>query len=72
MGWNYVKFIDGSEFSNYLIQNRFYFVHSYHIPFSDSKDVLTTTDYDGQFVSGFIKSNIVGVQFHLKKAISMA
>ena len=43
MGWNYVKFIDGSEFSKLFdSEQRFYFVHSYHIPFSDSKDVLTT------------------------------
>lgn len=69
MGWNYVKFIDGSEFSKLFdSEQRFYFVHSYHIPFSDSKDVLTTTDYDGQFVSGFIKNNIVGVQFHPEKS----
>ena len=69
MGWNYVRPVK----DNILIQTeentRFYFVHSYYVVCINQNDVLTTTNYkECNFVSGFKKDNIVGVQFHPEKS----
>lgn len=69
MGWNFIKI----KKENPLLidlnnQSRFYFVHSYHFVYEDEKDVLTTTNYDYDFVSSFAKENIIGVQFHPEKS----
>ena len=54
------KGIDGNE--------RFYFVHSYHVVCDDPDAVLTTTRYDGPFVSAVQKGYIVATQFHPEKS----
>lgn len=70
MGWNEVEIKKESK----LIQldeqedNRYYFVHSYAIKCRDEKDILTTTNYGGNFVSSFEKNNILGCQFHPEKS----
>lgn len=71
MGWNYVKPIHyGSLYKG--LENtapRFYFVHSYYVSCSQSKDILSTTKYhDLEFVSAFQKEHIYGVQFHPEKS----
>ena len=48
---------------------RFYFVHSYHVVCYNSKDILTTTLYgDQEFVSSIHRGNIFGTQFHPEKS----
>lgn len=69
MGWN----VADVQKENVLFdpnepEERFYFVHSYHVVCDSQEDVLTTTNYGYDFVSSFQKDNIVGVQFHPEKS----
>lgn len=69
MGWNRVHVAKESElFHNMHPEPRFYFVHSYHLKFDRSDEVLTNSDYSYQFVSAFEKDNVLGVQFHPEKS----
>ena len=69
MGWNTVQIKKSNElFENNETEVRFYFVHSYHVVCNDSKDILTTTPFNGKFTSSFQKNNIYGVQFHPEKS----
>ena len=68
MGWNKVNFVD-SKFKENLLQNRFYFVHSYFANCEEKKDILSTTNHSIDFVSSVKKNNIYGVQFHPEKVI---
>ncbi len=69
MGWNLVKIEKRNTLSSGLYdENRFYFVHSYYVKCKDSKDVLFKTNYGLDFVSGFSRGNIYGVQFHPEKS----
>ena len=45
-----------------------YFVHSYFVLPKDKNVILTTTDYDINFMSGVCKDNIYGFQFHPEKS----
>lgn len=69
MGWNTAynkktsKLIDTS-----IEEKRFYFVHSYFVDCMDEKDKLLATNYGADFISGFEKENILGVQFHPEKS----
>jgi glutamine amidotransferase len=46
----------------------FYFVHSYHAQEPQEKVVLHKTTYEKEFISGFEKENIFGVQYHPEKS----
>jgi glutamine amidotransferase len=66
VGWNTVssensKLLDSQE-------NEFYFVHSYHAQEPQEKVVLHKTTYEKEFISGFEKENIFGVQYHPEKS----
>jgi len=68
MGWNEVRIARShSLFSGLEEYAKFYFVHSYHVE-CDAEDVLSTTTYGYEFVSGIGKGNIFGVQFHPEKS----
>lgn len=48
---------------------RFYHVHSYFVHCKKQEDVLSIAEYGGQvFHNGFMKDNIIGVQFHPEKS----
>jgi glutamine amidotransferase len=69
MGWNNAV----AKKSNLLFdsqepEERFYFVHSYHVVCHNGHDILTKTSYGIEFVSSFQSQNIVGVQFHPEKS----
>lgn len=49
-------------------ENRFYFAHAYYVALENPDDELLTTTYGKQFTSGFLKENILGVQFHPEKS----
>ena len=69
MGWNLVNIAKKHFLSDDLFdENRFYFVHSYHVQCENKEDVLFSTEYGLKFVSGFAKDNIYGVQFHPEKS----
>ncbi len=69
IGWNGVNIKQESPvFENVTLDTKFYFVHSYHIVPEDESIVLTTTNYDYEFVSSVQKGNIIGTQFHPEKS----
>ncbi len=69
MGWNGVNLKkDSPVFKDVVPDTKFYFVHSYHIVPKDASVILTTTNYDYEFVSSVQKGNIIGTQFHPEKS----
>lgn len=71
MGWNHAKLVQpGSPYWAELDpgNDRFYFVHSYHILPEDPSIVLTTTDYDGSFASSVAVGSLLASQFHPEKS----
>jgi len=69
MGWNNVSVQKESPlFKEIPMDSEFYFVHSYHIQSNVQDEVLTTTNYEYDFVSGLSKGNIFGLQFHPEKS----
>jgi glutamine amidotransferase len=69
MGWNIVRPVR----VNSLVplegeEQRFYFVHGYHMICDDAADVIATTPYGGDLVSAVEHNNIWGVQFHPEKS----
>ena len=71
MGWNKVEFKKDSVFYDDSVkEQRFYFVHSYHVCCDNEDDIMTETEYGYNFASSFQKENIIGVQFHPEKSHS--
>lgn len=69
MGWNTVSFQKVSKLNENISENsRYYFVHSYYVECSNQEDILCTTNYGTDFVSGFQHNNIFGLQFHPEKS----
>lgn len=69
MGWNTVEFKKDSAINAGVSMNpRYYFVHSYFVDCANQDDILCTTQYDQEFVSGFQHQNIFGLQFHPEKS----
>lgn len=69
MGWNTVSI----KTPNALIkaedsEQRFYFVHSYHVVCKNSQNVVATTNHGHEIVAAFNRDNIYGVQFHPEKS----
>jgi glutamine amidotransferase len=69
MGWNTLSVQKSSPlFDGLTEEQRFYFLHSYHVVCDDTADVLTETEYGYRFVSAFSRGNIIGAQFHPEKS----
>jgi len=69
MGWNKVKILNAPElFKGTNTNQGFYFIHSYYIEISNKENIMTTTEYGLNFVSGISSSNIYAVQFHPEKS----
>ncbi len=69
MGWSEVSWKKKSNLLHGLSVNpRYYFVHSYYVECNNTDDVLCTTNYGFEFVSGFQHNNIFGLQFHPEKS----
>jgi len=69
MGWNLIDIKKENNLTKNLYnENRFYFVHSYCVNCKNYDDILFSTNYGEDFVSGFSKNNIYGVQFHPEKS----
>lgn len=68
MGWNKVKAVHQNDIFQGLDDNRFYFVHSYHVVCNNEKNILGTSFYGNEFTCSICKDNIYGVQFHPEKS----
>ncbi|MCP4626585.1 MAG: imidazole glycerol phosphate synthase subunit HisF [bacterium] len=69
IGWNGLNFKQPSPiFAGLNGDEKFYFVHSYHVDVEDQAVTLTTTDYGYEFVSSIQKGNIIASQFHPEKS----
>jgi glutamine amidotransferase len=72
MGWNTIRVTR----TNPLIENsgeeqRFYFVHSYHLAGAPASQVLGEVDYGGPVTAVVGRDNIIGTQFHPEKSQEM-
>ena len=69
MGWNVVHACKASDLIvDAEAEERFYFVHSFHVRCRDREDVLLRANYGGELDAAFEVDNIVGVQFHPEKS----
>ena len=70
VGWNYCKLTKNKNKLFHTIEDMsdFYFTHSYFLKNYEGEFVLSTTNYDIDFVSSINKNNIFGVQFHPEKS----
>lgn len=69
IGWNGIRIQQPSRIFNGLNgDEKFYFVHAYHVMPEDKDVILTTTDYGYAFVSAVQKKNIIGTQYHPEKS----
>ncbi len=69
IGWNGVRIRKPSRLFNGLRgDEKFYFVHSYHVVPKEDADVLTTTDYGYSFVSSIQRGNATASQSHPEKS----
>jgi glutamine amidotransferase len=70
MGWNEIKIEKQSMLFKGMEEqeNRFYFVHSYHLVCNAPADILVSTVYGYDFTCGVERNNILGVQFHPEKS----
>jgi len=69
IGWNSLKAHQSSPLFHGLQGNeKFYFVHSYHVAPASGDDILTTTDYGYEFVSSIQRGAMVATQFHPEKS----
>ena len=71
IGWNGLRVKKPSRiFHGLRGDEKFYFVHSYHVVPEDPSVVLTTTDYGDEFVSAVEVDNVIATQFHPEKSSS--
>ena len=69
IGWNGISVKQPTDLFHGLSgDEKFYFVHSYHVVADDPAVVLTTTDYGYPFVSAVQKGSVQGTQFHPEKS----
>ncbi|PID39215.1 MAG: imidazole glycerol phosphate synthase HisHF [Proteobacteria bacterium] len=69
IGWNGIKVTQPTDlFDGLEGDEKFYFVHSYHVVSDDPSVVLATTDYGYSFASAIQKGNIQATQFHPEKS----
>ncbi len=69
MGWNGIRARQSSRLFNGLSgDEKFYFVHSFHVVADNPSDILTTTDYGYEFTSAVQRGNVAATQFHPEKS----
>jgi len=69
IGWNGIRPCQASPlFAGLNGDEKFYFVHSYHVSTDDPAVVLTVSDYDVPFVSAVQRGQLTGTQFHPEKS----
>jgi glutamine amidotransferase len=69
MGWNTLNICNANDLlSPALEEQRFYFVHSYHVVCNDPANVVATTSYGDKITAAIGRDNLYGVQFHPEKS----
>jgi glutamine amidotransferase len=69
MGWNTILFKKSDPIIPSLsMEQRFYFVHSYHVVCDEPQDVLATTSYGGEITAAISRNRLYGTQFHPEKS----
>lgn len=68
MGWNNIYPKSQDTIFRDLEDNRFYFVHSFHVVCNSEENVLATTNYGQEFTCSINRENVYGVQFHPEKS----
>jgi len=69
IGWNGIVSQQASRlFAEVQGDEKFYFVHSYHVVPEDRSVVLTETDYGERFVSAVQRGPLLATQFHPEKS----
>jgi glutamine amidotransferase len=69
MGWNSIQQARTSRlFDSNDEEQRFYFVHSYHVECDETQDITGITHYGYDFTSAFEHKRVLGVQFHPEKS----
>lgn len=69
MGWNNVEPVKANPlFENVDLSSGYYFLHSYYFSCVKKEDILSITNYGGQFASAVNSENIYGTQFHPEKS----
>jgi imidazole glycerol-phosphate synthase subunit HisH len=71
MGWNSISVNESQNiFKDLDFESRFYFVHSYYVFCTNSKNILAEANYGGIFTCAVCDNNLYGVQFHPEKSHS--
>ena len=70
MGWARPYHVGSSNLTKFINEkSKFYFTHSYAVQCQNSDNPVLRLKYGGfDFVAGFEKNNIYGVQFHPEKS----
>ena len=69
MGWNTINDINNHDLFKGIDHDfGFYFVHSYYFECEKDENILTTSNYGGEFASSIYDSHIFGTQFHPEKS----
>lgn len=72
MGWNAIyKAKDDPLLDDISDNSDVYFVHSFYVDCHDTSDRLLISKHSNEFVSGFSKDNLYGLQFHPEKSQSV-
>ena len=69
MGWNTINDVQNHMLFNGIDNDfGFYFVHSYYFECEKKQNILTTSNYGGEFTSSIYANHIFGTQFHPEKS----
>jgi len=69
MGWNITNNIRNHDLFRGIDNDfGFYFVHSFYFECEKEENILTTSNYGGEFTSSIYANHIFGTQFHPEKS----
>lgn len=69
MGWNTIKNMKSHDLFKGIDHDfGFYFVHSFYFDCESKENILTTSNYGGEFTSAIYSDHIIGTQFHPEKS----
>lgn len=69
MGWNAIEVKKQNPLiTNTQIEQRFYFVHSYHVACNNPSNILATATHEYPFTAAISHNNLLATQFHPEKS----